>query len=105
VISPFGVDHGEISKGLSSALKARKVGSPVQDGWRGNAILHRLNAHSAGKQAARLKPKNPYSQPGMMNDRASNQAQYYGFRSKNMYKESLANDAQPSRAKKKRVLP
>ncbi len=111
MISAFGVDHGLVSKGLPSALKTRKVGAPVPEGWRGNAILHRLNAHTSGKQAAKNtaagKKYGSGEWAGMHFDRNASQGRYYGTRSKNMYKESLANDAKSAQPWKKpqRKLP
>ena len=94
------MEHGEVSKGLPSRLKYAKAGSldKLPNSFETNAMIHRKNAHGAGTRARHTG-----------DERAANQSRYYGLRSKNMYKESLA-DAQRAKLplggkKKKRVLP
>lgn len=94
--SAFGVDHGEVSKGLPSALRQPVKAGP---GWEGNAVIHRVNAHAAGTRArANLSVGDPQG--------LGNNSQYYGLRSKNLYKETLGEITRSkARTKKKKVLP
>lgn len=106
--SAFGIEHGDFSKGLPSAL--RKPVSPSATGWEANAMIHRRNAHIAGTNArehlSAAKNIGTGEYAGMNRNTAGSQGQYYGLRSKNKYKESLSNiKADSARRKKKRVLP
>lgn len=94
--SAFGVDHGEISKGLPSRLKNAKVGEldRLPNGWQTNAMINRKNANFSGRNAGRTG-----------DERAASQGRYYGLRSKNMYRENLTELSKPKRGSKKRELP
>lgn len=59
MISAFGVEHGEISKGLPSALRGAKSPNLAMVTGRKLRAVNRVAANSYGKQAAKYMKHNP----------------------------------------------